>query len=83
MNGLFIDTSATVVFGLSPWILPLIAIAAKLKDKETHAADRRRFLPPWLCARAGSVREDRARDRPEEPTGQCGDDDKGRRSVCR
>ena len=56
--------SATVLLGLSPWILPLIAIAAKLKEKPPHDAIGRCFLCAWLGRKSDAEREDRSPDQP-------------------
>ncbi|HUI97056.1 MAG TPA: hypothetical protein VLX44_14965 [Xanthobacteraceae bacterium] len=56
-----------VTLGLSPWILPLIAIAAKRKEDAARYAGARRVLLAWLRARttrrptrAGTSRSTRA-----------------------
>ncbi len=56
--------TSTAVLGLSPWILPLIAIAAKLKENEAHEAGIRRLLRPWLGRKSKVAHEDRARGQP-------------------
>jgi hypothetical protein len=41
MSALFVgDTASTAVLGLSPWIIPLIAVAAKLTYDRTRGAIR-------------------------------------------
>ena len=54
-----------VLLGLSPWILPLIAIAAKRKVYDVHEARCARVLRAWLRieSSAGDAKsEDSARD---------------------
>jgi hypothetical protein len=60
-------TTSAVTLALSPWILPLIAIAAKRKeDAARHAGPRRVLLAWWHArtrrrpARAGTSRSTRA-----------------------
>ena len=58
--------------GISPWVLPLIAVAAKLKEEEARRTRRSRFLRFWLGAkrsvernaRRTAERERLAHDRP-------------------
>ncbi len=65
-------TTSAVALGLSPWILPLIAIAAKRKeDAARHVGARRDFLSWWRArtmrgpttARASTSRSTRAASR--------------------
>jgi hypothetical protein len=39
-----------VVMGISPWVLPLIAVAARLKEEEARRARPGRFLQFWSRA---------------------------------
>jgi hypothetical protein len=46
MSALFVGDSASIaVLGLSPWIIPLIAVAAKLTYDQTRDAHRGEFPP--------------------------------------
>jgi len=59
MSALFVgDTASTAVLALSPWIIPLIAVAAKLTYDQTRNAYRSEFpRPPSDGEKAGG--EDR------------------------
>ncbi len=57
------SASAAVVTALSPWILPLIAIAAKRKEDEARAAGRSRLMRYWFGRRAGARGDVRQRPR--------------------
>jgi hypothetical protein len=43
----FIGAAASAALGLSPWILPLIAIAAKRKEDAAHHGSQHRVLLTW------------------------------------
>jgi len=63
MQPLIIDAaSATAVLGVSPWVLPLIAVVAKRKEDELRRARRRWFLGVGLRRGGGAKPDDRARD---------------------
>jgi hypothetical protein len=61
-----------VVIGISPWVLPLIAIAAKLKEDDARRTRGRGFLRFWSRAnwnvkrnaRRNAERDRLPRDRP-------------------
>jgi hypothetical protein len=55
-----------VVMGISPWVLPLIAVAAKRKEEDARRIGRGRFLRFWLGAKRSAKRnaERERRDRP-------------------
>ena len=62
MSALFVgDTASTAVVALSPWIIPLIALAAKLTHDQTRN-ERRSEFPRRPDDRENAGREDRARD---------------------
>ena len=55
MSGMIGAASGMLGLGISPWILPLIAVAAKLKEEEADDAGLHGRLRRWLggarCAR--------------------------------
>ena len=87
MNAPLIDAACSMpALGLSPWILPLIAIAAKLKENDADDAKRRGKLPFWRGATRDAAREDRSRDQPvpdEGRNGGSGNHDMARRGARR
>jgi len=63
MHALIIDAaSATAVLGVSPWVLPLIAVVAKRKEDELRRARRRWFLGVGLRRGGGAEPDDRTGD---------------------
>ena len=56
-----LDGAATSALGLSPWILPLIAIAAKRKEEAARRASRRRILLAWWRRQDDAWADARAR----------------------
>lgn len=59
MRALVVDIAgATTVVGLSPWILPLVAIAAKRKEELAGSACLSRMLVAWWRGRARAARDD-------------------------
>ena len=50
---------ATAVVGLSPWILPLVAIAAKRKEELAGSACLSRMLVAWWRGHGYAARVDR------------------------
>lgn len=66
MRALLIDGARlALLLGLSPWILPLIAIAAKRKAYDGNAACCARLLRGWLRMKGNAgdaTPEDGARD---------------------
>ena len=62
MRTLVVDISgATAVVGLSPWILPLVAIAAKRREELARGPCLSRRLLSWWRARGAAASDDRAR----------------------
>jgi hypothetical protein len=60
MRTLVVDISgATAVVGLSPWILPLVAIAAKRREELARGACLSRVLVAWWRGRDRAARDDR------------------------
>jgi hypothetical protein len=56
------DTASIAVLGVSPWIIPLIAVAAKLTYDQTRNG-RRRDFPDRPSDNKNAGPEDRPRDR--------------------
>jgi hypothetical protein len=62
MSALFVGhTASTAVLGFSPWIIPLIAVAAKLTYDQTRSTLRSTFLRDRPCDKKDPVGEDRSR----------------------
>jgi hypothetical protein len=63
MSALFVgDTASTALLAFSPWVIPLIAVAAKLTYDQTRNACRS-DVPRRPSDRENAGPEDRPRDR--------------------
>ncbi|HEX4553361.1 MAG TPA: hypothetical protein VH249_05210 [Xanthobacteraceae bacterium] len=63
MSALFMgDTASMAVLGCSPWVIPLIAVAAKLTYDQTRNAMRREGAQNRTDDKEHERRDDRARE---------------------
>jgi hypothetical protein len=63
MRALFMgDAASMAVLGFSPWVIPLIAVAAKLRYDQTRNVFRREFPQNRSSHEGNAGREGRPRD---------------------